>query len=105
MHPIPKFIANHPFKPFEHVRLDKSLHDCFRETVVINSDHRAICDPENDFSYAQLDAASSFIAQRLLAASQGNGAKTALLFNQGVLLTSAILGVLKSGGIYVPIDP
>lgn len=100
-----ELIADHAFKPFEYDRLNTCLHDSFRESASRNGNHRAICDPEYDFTYNQLDTASDFIARQLLDASQGGGTKTALLLNQGVLLGAAILGVLKSGGIYVPLDP
>ena len=68
-------------------------------------DADAIVDGERRLSYAELDARAERVARRLRARGAGPGAHVALVMNRGADQIVAMLGILKSGAAYVPIDP
>ena len=56
-------------------------------------------------SYGELDAASSRLARLLLARGAGPERAVALLLDRSADLVTAVLGALKAGAAYVPVDP
>ncbi|SKX01118.1 D-alanine--poly(phosphoribitol) ligase, subunit 1 [Mycobacteroides abscessus subsp. massiliense] len=56
-------------------------------------------------SYRGLDEASNRLAHLLISHGVGPGQRVALLFSRSVEAVVAIMGVLKTGAAYVPIDP
>ncbi len=68
------------------------------EAVAVSFDGRSL-------SYRELDEASNRLAHLLVAEGAGPGACVGLLTGRSVGAVVAILGVLKSGAAYLPIDP
>ncbi|MBS0180177.1 MAG: amino acid adenylation domain-containing protein, partial [Nitrospira sp.] len=56
-------------------------------------------------TYAELNAEADGIAQALAAAGVGSESIVALLLDRGISLLTAIVGVMKAGGAYLPLDP
>ncbi|MFI6067032.1 amino acid adenylation domain-containing protein [Micromonospora sp. NPDC051227] len=56
-------------------------------------------------TYAELDAASDRLAARLMAKGVGRGQYVGLLAERDVATPLGILGILKTGAAYVPLDP
>ena len=56
-------------------------------------------------TYAQLDARASRIATELAAQGAGPGRFVALAMQRGIDLPAALLGILKTGAAYLPLDP
>ena len=56
-------------------------------------------------SYGAFEALSNQIAHSLRAAGCGDGDRVCLLLPKSIMAIAAIHGVLKAGGIYVPVDP
>lgn len=56
-------------------------------------------------TYAQINRAANRIAHDLLSTADPGDAPVALYLDQGASLIAAILGVLKAGKCYVPLDP
>src|SRR5690606_3083368 len=79
--------------------------EIFAGHVAKRPDHAAISSPQGELSYAALDELSTQHAQRLLGESGISAAPVALLMAHGALLLAAILGVLKAGKLYLPLDP
>ena len=66
-------------------------------TAVVHGDERV--------DYAELDRAANRIAARLRAEGIGPGALVGVALERSVELVSSVLGVLKAGAAYVPLDP
>jgi syringomycin synthetase protein SyrE len=56
-------------------------------------------------TYRELDERSNHLARRLIEAGVQREELVALLFDRDELLPAAILGVLKAGAAYLPLDP
>ncbi len=77
----------------------------FAEQVARHSEKCAVqCGPER-LSYAELDAWSGSIARRLRCAGVTADARVGVCVARSVALPAALLGVLKAGAAYVPLDP
>jgi natural product biosynthesis luciferase-like monooxygenase protein len=56
-------------------------------------------------TYAEIDAAANRLAHRLGALGVGRGDRVGVLLDRSVDLPAALLGILKAGAAYVPLDP
>ncbi|MER7847122.1 amino acid adenylation domain-containing protein [Kitasatospora sp. NPDC096077] len=82
-----------------------SLPAAFAEQVRLRPDAIAVsCGPER-LSYAELDRRSDALARRLRALGVGPESRVAICVDPSTALVTGILGILKSGGGYVPLDP
>src|SRR5215471_12257914 len=81
------------------------LHEFFERQVALRPDHPAVeCNGEA-LTYAQLDELANRVAACLHARGLRPGALVAIYLEKSVRLYAALLGVLKAGVGYVPIDP
>lgn len=81
------------------------LHHLFEAQVTRTPHATAIHHPGQPMSYAELNQQANQLAHRLLARGIGIGTRVAICAERTPALLVAILGVLKSGAAYVPIDP
>jgi non-ribosomal peptide synthetase-like protein len=81
------------------------LHEYFERQVKRRPDHPAIEFESEVLTYAELDCAANHIAHALLDRGIGPGALVGLYLHKSVDLFAAMLGILKAGAGYVPIDP
>jgi amino acid adenylation domain-containing protein len=63
-----------------------------------------VCGGER-LSYRELDARASRIAHVLRARGVGRGQRVGLCVERGADMVASVLGILKSGAAYVPLDP
>ncbi|KAF0848829.1 non-ribosomal peptide synthetase [Nocardia caishijiensis] len=82
-----------------------SMIDRFARAARIDPQAVAVKAGERQLTYAELDAWSSRLARRLVAAGVGPETLVAVALPRTVELTVALLAVLKAGGGYLPIDP
>lgn len=68
-------------------------------------DRLAVGDATGTVTYAQLDRAANHVAAALLALRPGREETVALLLGHEATMIAAIVGALKAGKIYVPLDP
>jgi amino acid adenylation domain-containing protein len=81
-----------------------SLPELFARQVALGPDRPALVDGERRLTYRELDDRAEQLARRLAARGVGVGDLVAVLVPRRAELVVAILGVLKSGAGYLPID-
>jgi len=98
-HPSGSFIE------FKKENVEQSIPDRFEETVRKYSDRIATKTATCTLTYEELNKGANRVARAILC-EQGQGAEpVVVLFEHGIQPISAILGVLKAGKFYVPVDP
>ncbi|MEV6105615.1 amino acid adenylation domain-containing protein [Streptomyces sp. NPDC051940] len=65
----------------------------------------AVSAPGVRVTYRQLDAAADSLAARLTAAGVEPGSVVAVSLPRSVETVTAVLGVMRAGGVYLPLDP
>jgi amino acid adenylation domain-containing protein/non-ribosomal peptide synthase protein (TIGR01720 family)/FkbM family methyltransferase len=80
------------------------LHDLFREQAARTPDAVAAQHGDEQLSYGELDRRSEKIAHHLLRLGVGVEAVVALYLPRSLRQVEAVVGVLKAGGAYLPLD-
>lgn len=89
----------------EQALLEGSLHGCFEQVVARYPERTAIEVGGLSTTYAALNAHAEAIARTLAGRGIGRGHFVALRLGRSVELVASLLGVLKTGAAYVPLDP
>lgn len=76
----------------------------FEEVVKNNPDSIAIKYKNQELSYKQLNNYANLIAKEIINNNIKNS-KIAVICDKSIFMVAALLGVLKSGNCYIPIDP
>ncbi|MFI8195151.1 amino acid adenylation domain-containing protein [Streptomyces sp. NPDC085942] len=86
---------------------EKTLHQLFAEQAVRTPDLTAVVDGASGatLTFAELDRRSSQVARVLRERGAGPGDRVAILAERGPELLPGLLGILKAGAAYVPVDP
>ncbi|NRB47204.1 MAG: amino acid adenylation domain-containing protein [Saprospiraceae bacterium] len=79
--------------------------DLFQACVQETPQATAIKFQEQSLSYETLDALSNQLAHYLQQKGLVKGSLVAVCMDRSINMIVAILGIIKSGGVYVPIDP
>ncbi|MBV9108252.1 MAG: AMP-binding protein, partial [Gemmatimonadetes bacterium] len=82
----------------------KTIHALFAEQAARTPDAVAIVAGAESMTYAELDAASNRLAHHLRGLGVRAGVSVALCMERTLDLPIALLGILKAGGTYVPLD-
>lgn len=93
------------FVEFEADAIEQSIPHRFEQQVDRNPDKIAVHARGDRLTYAELDAWANRIANALLEQSGERQEPVGILLPQGASAVAAILGVLKAGKFYVPLDP
>jgi len=83
---------------------DRTVHALFREQAQLNPDAIAIEDGAKSISYGELNRQADAIAATLIRDGVNPGETVAICLPRSALLIAGILGILKSGAAYVPLD-
>jgi amino acid adenylation domain-containing protein len=94
-----------PFAVFPPEAVEQSIARRFEEQVDRDADRTAVVAGGERLTYAELDGWANRIASALLEQRGPGQEPVGLLLGQGAPAVAAILGVLKAGKIYVPLDP
>nr|MDQ3957938.1 amino acid adenylation domain-containing protein [Actinomycetota bacterium] len=81
------------------------LHEHFEEHARVRPDAVALSFEGEHVTYGELNARANRLAHHLRAQGLGAEDLVGVLFERGVDLIVAVVGVLKSGAAYVPVDP
>jgi len=99
----PRLLAwNRTAVPLEpHARLERWI----AEQAARTPDAVAVTAPEGTLTYRALDERANRFANLLRARGAGSGRLVGVCMSRGLDLVPALLGVLKTGAAYVPLDP
>ncbi len=81
------------------------IHEQIREQAQQTPEAVAVVYGEQTLSYAELDARSDRLARYLVAAGVGVESRVGLYLRRSPELLIGVLGVLKAGAAYVPLEP
>ncbi|MGC4060738.1 MAG: amino acid adenylation domain-containing protein [Aquabacterium sp.] len=81
------------------------VHGLFEDQARTRPDAIALSFDSQHVSYAELDKRANQLARHLRQQGIGPEQTVALLFDRGIDMMVAVLGVLKAGAAYIPLDP
>lgn len=90
---------------FRKEEVEQSIPDRFERIVRQFPDRIAIKTGDRDLTYAEINATANRLARAILAKQMKREEPVMLLFEHGPEAVTAILGALKAGTCYVPLDP
>ena len=93
------------FSPFEKVEIEQTIPRRFAECVRRHAEDVALRYDKQAVTYRALNAQSNQIANAILRRRGDSEETVALLLGQGISAVAGIIGLLKAGKAYVPIDP
>ncbi|MFE5924037.1 amino acid adenylation domain-containing protein, partial [Streptomyces sp. NPDC056468] len=82
-----------------------TLHHRFEVQAAATPDRIALVHGAEQLTYGELNARANRLAHRLVSDGAGPGTVVAVSLPRSVELIVALLGVLKSGAAYLPVDP
>ncbi len=86
-------------------RADDTVHGLFAELAQQHPSRIAIVSGDLAFTYAEIEARANRVAAGLLAAGVGPGSPVALLLERSPEAIISLLGIMKAGAAYLPLDP
>ncbi|MCX4830125.1 non-ribosomal peptide synthetase [Streptomyces sp. NBC_01016] len=84
---------------------DRRVHELFEERVTAHPDAPAIADEYRQWTYAELNSRANQVSRALLARGLRPEGVVAVVMERGLDWAAAVLGVLKAGGVYLPVEP
>ena len=99
VHPTGTFVA------FPRVDVERTIPERFERQASLHAERLAIKVGPQRWGYQTLNAMANRIAWTILGTQQAHTTPVALLFEQGPQAIAGILGALKAGHPYVPLDP
>jgi amino acid adenylation domain-containing protein len=92
------------FVEFPKEDVDKSIPERFEKIVQMYPEQVAVKTTQHEFTYNMLNQAANGVAQAVLSYFGRSQEPVALLFENEARLIATVLGVLKAGKFYVPLD-
>jgi len=99
VHPTGRFVT------FESAAIVRSISERFEQMVALHPDRIAVSTTGQVLTYDELNQRANRVARALLARRGEVNEPIALFIEDRACMIAAILGVLKAGKIYVPVDP
>ena len=93
------------FVEFKREEIEQSIPERFEKIAAQYPDRIAVKTEDHVFTYDALNRAANRVARAVLSKRGKCNEPVAILLEPGAPVVVAILGVLKAGGIYVPLDP
>ena len=81
------------------------LHDLLFASAASHPERAAVVDGDRSISYAELDERSARLAELLARLGVSRGDRVGLYLAKSIESVVGIYGVLRAGGVYVPLDP
>ncbi|MFQ5853285.1 MAG: AMP-binding protein, partial [Candidatus Binatia bacterium] len=93
------------FVEFKKEEIEQSIPDRFEQMAQKYPDRIAVKTKNHTLTYEELNKAANRVSRAILARRRRGEEPVALLLEMSAPLISTVLGVLKTGKIYVPVDP
>jgi len=84
---------------------NKTIHGLFEDQVMKTPDNIAVICGRDRITYRELNEKSNQVAAKLIEMGVKHDTVVSLMMDQSIELIVGIMGVLKAGGAYLPIDP
>ncbi|MFB8116051.1 non-ribosomal peptide synthetase [Streptomyces sp. NPDC056465] len=101
---IPSGAPDTGHRPFPAAERAGTLVHRFLETAAAHPGREAVVTPGTRWTYRETERLSARVAAGLVAAGLRPGERVALLFSHGAEMIATLLGVLRAGLSYVPLD-
>ena len=101
-------LIRHPhgtYEEFPRDELGRSIVERFEDQVARRPDHVVLRSPTQVRTYRELDRRANRLARALLARLGPDSEPVGLVVPHDVQMVEALVGVLKAGKFYVPLDP
>src|SRR5262249_1157102 len=85
--------------------VDKCIHQLFEEQVERTPDAVAVAYEEQSLTYRELNSRANQLAHHLRAMGVGPEELVGICLERSIEMVVGLLGVLKAGGAYLPLDP
>ncbi|MCP4001220.1 MAG: amino acid adenylation domain-containing protein [Gammaproteobacteria bacterium] len=92
-------------QPFQELTTSSSLASCFEQQVQLTPEACVVLSDSESWSYAELNVRANKVAHELIASGFEPGERVGLLLGQNAPMLAGMLGALKAGLTYVPLDP
>jgi amino acid adenylation domain-containing protein len=86
-------------------RTEDCIQDLFEQQVEQSRERTALCFDQERLSYRELNARANRLAHYLIKRGAGPETLVGVCLERSLELVVALLGILKSGAAYVPLDP
>ncbi|GIG91769.1 non-ribosomal peptide synthetase [Plantactinospora endophytica] len=103
--PVDELVGTGRTDPFRTGVPDRCLHQVFEERVLLAPDAVAVTFEGVSLTYAEVNVRANRLAHRLRALGAGPESLVGVCLERGIELVPTLLGVLKSGAAYLPLDP
>ena len=90
--------------PLRHYDLFQCLHELFRKQAVLHPDHPAVLDGAGTLTYRELNDAADRVAIAVIQKGIEPGSFIGLCASRSSRAVSGLLGILKAGCAWVPLD-
>ncbi|GAA2328229.1 non-ribosomal peptide synthetase [Streptomyces kunmingensis] len=84
---------------------DRRVHELFEERAAAHPDTVAAVAPDGQLTYGQLNSRANQVSRELLAHGLRPEGVVAVVSERTLDWLTAVLGVLKAGGVYLPVEP
>ncbi|HYM33231.1 MAG TPA: MupA/Atu3671 family FMN-dependent luciferase-like monooxygenase, partial [Candidatus Cybelea sp.] len=85
--------------------MDRTIHELFEDQVARTPDAVAVAFRDQSLTYGELNECANRLAHRLQSLGAGPGKIVGIFMKRSIDLVVALLGTLKSGAAYLPLDP
>lgn len=103
-HPDPND-ASPAVLPFPREAIEATVHGRFEAAAEHFGQRPAIHSPTLQWTYADLNRRANAVARALRGHTDTRGTRVALMYPHEGTMVAAMLGTLKAGGTYIPLDP
>lgn len=88
-----------------HSPKEECIHELFEKKVELTPDDVAVVDKDRQLTYRELNALANQVAHHLQAAGVRAEVRVGIHLERSINMMVAVLGILKAGGVCVPMEP